>query len=61
MTHFSACRPRYGQYQVRPDVLARHVMGPADLERGNRNFVGGDDGEGSFRLRMTSTSPGTGR
>ena len=28
-------------------ILARHVMGPADLERHNANYVGGDIGGGS--------------
>jgi phytoene dehydrogenase-like protein len=29
-------------------VLARHVAGPADIEAGNANYVGGDIGCGSF-------------
>jgi phytoene dehydrogenase-like protein len=31
-------------------ILARHVQGPADLERANANLVGGDVGAGSYAL-----------
>lgn len=31
-------------------VLARHVMGPGDLERRNENLVGGDVGGGSYGM-----------
>ena len=41
----------------RDQVLARHVMGPADLERRNRNLVGGDVGGGSYRLRQVVFRP----
>ena len=38
-------------------ILARHVMGPAELERRNPNLVGGDVGGGSFRLRQLIFRP----
>jgi phytoene dehydrogenase-like protein len=38
-------------------ILDRHVMGPADLERRNRNLVGGDVGGGSYRLRQLIFRP----
>jgi phytoene dehydrogenase-like protein len=38
-------------------ILARHVMGPADLERRDPNLVGGDVGGGSFRLRQLLFRP----
>jgi phytoene dehydrogenase-like protein len=38
-------------------ILARHVMGPADLERRNRNLVGGDVGGGSYRLAQVVFRP----
>jgi phytoene dehydrogenase-like protein len=38
-------------------ILARHVMGPADLERRNRNLVGGDVGGGSYTLRQVAFRP----
>jgi phytoene dehydrogenase-like protein len=38
-------------------ILARHVMGPVDLERRNRNLVGGDVGGGSYRLRQVVFRP----
>jgi phytoene dehydrogenase-like protein len=38
-------------------ILARHVMGPADLEARNRNLVGGDVGGGSYRLRQVVFRP----
>jgi phytoene dehydrogenase-like protein len=34
----------------RDRILARHVMAPPDLERRNRNLVGGDVGGGSYDL-----------
>jgi phytoene dehydrogenase-like protein len=34
----------------RDRILARHVLGPADLERRNANLVGGDVGGGSYAL-----------
>jgi phytoene dehydrogenase-like protein len=41
----------------RDRVLARHVMGPAELERRDRNLVGGDVGGGSYRLRQVVFRP----
>jgi phytoene dehydrogenase-like protein len=38
-------------------ILARHVMGPAELERRDRNLVGGDVGGGSYRLRQLVFRP----
>jgi len=38
-------------------ILARHVLGPADLERRNRNLVGGDVGGGSYRLDQVVFRP----
>ncbi len=38
-------------------ILARHVMGPADLQRRDRNLVGGDVGGGSYRLRQVIFRP----
>jgi phytoene dehydrogenase-like protein len=38
-------------------VLARHVMGPADLQGRDRNLVGGDVGGGSYRLRQVVFRP----
>src|SRR6185437_3778666 len=38
-------------------ILARHVMGPAELERRNRNLIGGDVGGGSYRLRQVIFRP----
>jgi phytoene dehydrogenase-like protein len=38
-------------------ILARHVMGPGDLERRDRNLVGGDVGGGSYRLRQVVFRP----
>jgi phytoene dehydrogenase-like protein len=32
----------------RERILARHVLGPADLERRNQNLIGGDVGGGSY-------------
>jgi phytoene dehydrogenase-like protein len=45
----------------RDRILARHVMGPADLERRNRNLVGGDVGGGSYRLPQVVFRPVPGR
>jgi phytoene dehydrogenase-like protein len=41
----------------RDRVLARHVMGPADLERRNPNLVGGDIGMGVTDLRQLFRRP----
>ena len=41
----------------RDRVLARHVLGPADLEARNANLVGGDVGGGSYRLRQVVFRP----
>jgi phytoene dehydrogenase-like protein len=38
-------------------ILARHVMGPADIEGRNRNLVGGDVGGGSYRLAQVVFRP----
>jgi phytoene dehydrogenase-like protein len=38
-------------------ILARHVMGPAELEARNRNLVGGDVGGGSYALRQVVFRP----
>jgi phytoene dehydrogenase-like protein len=38
-------------------ILARHVMGPGELERRDRNLVGGDVGGGSYRLRQVLFRP----
>ncbi len=38
-------------------ILARHVMGPSELERRDRNLVGGDVGGGSYRLRQVVFRP----
>lgn len=38
-------------------ILARHVMGPAELERRDQNLVGGDVGGGSYRLRQVIFRP----
>ena len=38
-------------------ILARHVMGPGELERRDRNLVGGDVGGGSYRLRQVIFRP----
>jgi phytoene dehydrogenase-like protein len=38
-------------------ILARHVMGPANLEARNRNLIGGDVGGGSYRLRQVVFRP----
>ena len=41
-------------------ILARHVMGPAELERRDRNLVGGDVGGGSYRLQQVIFRPAPG-
>jgi phytoene dehydrogenase-like protein len=41
----------------RERILARHVLGPADLEARNANLVGGDVGGGSYRLRQVVFRP----
>jgi phytoene dehydrogenase-like protein len=38
-------------------ILARHVMGPADLEARDANLVGGDVGAGSYTLDQTVFRP----
>jgi phytoene dehydrogenase-like protein len=38
-------------------ILARHVLGPADLEARNANLVGGDVGGGSYALRQVIFRP----
>ena len=38
-------------------ILARHVLGPADLERRNRNLSGGDVGGGSYSLDQVIFRP----
>jgi phytoene dehydrogenase-like protein len=41
----------------RDRILARHVLGPADLERRNPNLVGGDVGGGTYRLDQVVFRP----
>jgi phytoene dehydrogenase-like protein len=41
----------------RDRILARHVLGPAELEARNANLVGGDVGGGSYRLRQVIFRP----
>jgi phytoene dehydrogenase-like protein len=41
----------------RERVLARHVLGPADLERYNANYIGGDINGGLQDLRQLLTRP----
>jgi len=41
----------------RDRILARHVLGPADLEARNRNLVGGDVGGGSYKLSQVLFRP----
>src|SRR5205085_6834255 len=41
----------------RDRILARHVLGPADLERRDRNLVGGDVGGGTYRLDQVVFRP----
>ncbi len=38
-------------------ILARHVLGPADLERRDANLIGGDVGGGSYRLHQLVFRP----
>jgi phytoene dehydrogenase-like protein len=41
----------------RDRILARHVLGPADLERRNPNLVAGDVGAGSYALDQVVFRP----
>ena len=41
----------------RDRILARHVLGPGDLERRNANLVGGDVGGGSYTLDQVIFRP----
>jgi phytoene dehydrogenase-like protein len=41
----------------RERILARHVLGPADLQRRNANLVGGDVGGGSYSLDQVIFRP----
>ena len=41
----------------RERILARHVLSPGELERRDRNLVGGDVGGGSYRLRQVVFRP----
>ena len=41
----------------RERILARHVLGPADLQRRNANLVGGDVGGGSYSLNQIIFRP----
>ena len=41
----------------RDRILARHVLGPGDLQARNRNLVNGDVGGGSYRLRQVVFRP----
>jgi phytoene dehydrogenase-like protein len=41
----------------RDRILARHVLGPADLEARDRNLVRGDVGGGSYRLHQVLMRP----
>ncbi len=41
----------------RDRILARHVLGPAEMEARNPNLVGGDVGGGSYRLRQAVFRP----
>lgn len=41
----------------RERILARHVLGPADLERRDANLVGGDVGGGTYRLDQVVFRP----
>jgi phytoene dehydrogenase-like protein len=38
-------------------ILARHVLGPGELERRDRNLIGGDVGGGSYRLPQVIFRP----
>ena len=41
----------------RDAILARHVLGPAELERRNANLAGGDVGAGSYSLDQVVFRP----
>jgi phytoene dehydrogenase-like protein len=41
----------------RDRILARHVLGPSDLQRRNANLVGGDVGGGSYKLGQVIFRP----
>ncbi len=41
----------------RERILARHALSPGELERRDRNLVGGDVGGGSYRLRQVVFRP----
>ncbi len=41
----------------RERILARHILGPADLQRRNANLVGGDVGGGSYSLNQIVFRP----
>jgi phytoene dehydrogenase-like protein len=41
----------------RDRILARHVLGPADLQRRDANLVEGDVGGGTYRLRQVVFRP----
>jgi phytoene dehydrogenase-like protein len=41
----------------RDRILARHILGPADLEGRNANLVGGDVGAGSYALDQVVFRP----
>jgi phytoene dehydrogenase-like protein len=41
----------------RERILARHVLGPADLQRRNANLIGGDVGGGSYSLDQVIFRP----
>ena len=41
----------------RDRILARHVLGPRDLQERNANLLGGDVGGGSYRLRQLLFRP----
>ena len=41
----------------RERIIARHIMAPADFERYNPNYVGGDIGGGVMDLRQLFTRP----
>jgi phytoene dehydrogenase-like protein len=41
----------------RDRIIARHVLGPDDLQARNRNLVNGDVGGGSYRLRQVVFRP----
>lgn len=42
----------------RDRILARHVLGPAQMERANPNLIGGDIGGGSYALDQMILRPG---